>query len=339
MSKNTLFPNKSSLQFRGKLLFIDRPLVMGILNVTPDSFYPDSRVGFSAVSEGCSKEASIAEATRNDVVESRSYVPVGRSGTVLAVVDRARRMMEEGVDILDIGGCSTRPGAAAVPEQEELERVIPSVRAIKGAFPELLVSVDTWRASVAEQAVGEGADLINDVSGGRIDPKLIETVIRLRVPYVLMHSRGTPENMAGLTQYEDVVTEVVRELSERAQILLDAGCSDLIIDPGFGFAKTPVQGFRLLNHLDALVRMGFPVLAGVSRKSMITRTLSVQVDSSDALWGTLVLNTLALDRGAQILRVHDVAPAVQAVRLWQKVRDNEFISNPERSAASTNSIK
>ena len=298
MSKNTLFPIKSSLRFQGKLLFVDRPLVMGILNVTPDSFYAGSRVGFSA--------RGVGHAPSKDVVE------------------QARQMVAEGADILDIGGCSTRPGAPAVSEREELERVIPAIRLVKRAFPEQLISVDTWRASVAEQAISVGADLINDVSGGRLDPHLFETVVRLKVPYILMHSRGTPENMASMAQYGDVLAEVVLELSDRAQILLDAGCSDLIIDPGFGFAKTPEQGFQLLNQLDTLVNMGFPVLVGVSRKSMITRTLSVGVESHNALWGTLVLNTLALERGARILRVHDVAPAVQAVRLWQKVHDPEL---------------
>ena len=246
MSKNTLFPFKSSLRFQGKLLFVDRPLVMGILNVTPDSFYPGSRVALSAKSAGHSP--------------------------FLDVVEQARQMMAEGADILDIGGCSTRPGAAAVSEQEELDRVVPVIRSVKRAFTDQLVSVDTWRASVAEQAISEGADLINDVSGGRLDPHMFETVIRLKVPYVLMHSRGTPESMASLAQYGDVSIEVVLELADRVKVLLDAGCSDLIIDPGFGFAKTPEQGFQLLNQLDVLVNMGFPVLVGVSRKSMITRT-------------------------------------------------------------------
>jgi dihydropteroate synthase len=245
-------------------------------------------------------------------------------------------MLDEGVDILDVGGCSTRPGAVAVSEQEELERVVPAIRALKRAFPDVLLSVDTWRASVAEQAIDVGADIINDVTGGRLDPGILDVVVRLKVPYVLMHSRGTPENMASLAQYGDVVSEVVQELSERARVLLDAGCSDLIIDPGFGFAKTPEQGFRLLNQLDALVQMGFPVLAGVSRKSMITRTLSVQVHSNDALWGTIVLNTLALERGARILRVHDVAPAVHAVRLWQNVGGGELISASGRFTLTKN---
>jgi dihydropteroate synthase len=308
MSKNTLFPFKSSLRFQGKLLFVDRPLVMGILNVTPDSFYPGSRVAFS--------------------VQSTGHSPF------LDVVEQARKMLAEGADIIDIGGCSTRPGAAAVSEQEELDRVLPVIRSVKRAFPDQLVSVDTWRASVAEQAISEGADLINDVSGGRLDPHMFETVIRLKVPYVLMHSRGTPESMASLAQYGDVSTEVVFELANRVQVLLDAGCSDLIIDPGFGFAKTPEQGFQLLNQLDVLVNMGFPVLVGVSRKSMITRTLSVAVESHDALWGTLVLNTIALERGAHILRVHDVAPAVQAVRLWEKVRGAELNAASIRSSSS-----
>jgi len=246
------------------------------------------------------------------------------------VVERARLMLADGADILDIGGCSTRPGAPAVSEPEEMARVIPAVRAVRRAFPDALISVDTWRGSVAERAVGEGADLINDVSAGRLDAGMYPAVVRLKVPYVLMHSRGTPENMGQQADYVDVVTTVVQELSERARPLLDAGFSDLILDPGFGFAKTPEQGFRLLNNLDALVRMGFPVLVGLSRKSMITRPLGVTVDSMDALWGTVVLNTLALERGACVLRVHDVAPAVRAVRLWMAVHEGEISFNNNR---------
>lgn len=323
MSKNTLFPIKTSVRLRDKLLFFDRPWVMGILNVTPDSFYPDSRVGFLTADHrqfgaGQSVDVQGAEATKPFINDERVV-----HSSLSDVLRQAGRMLTEGADILDIGGCSTRPGAAPVSEQEELARVIPAIRAVKKAFPDALLSVDTWRASVAEQAMGVGADMINDVSGGRLDSGMLGSVARLKVLYVLMHSRGTPENMASLTQYGDVVSDVIQELSERVALFLDAGCSDLIIDPGFGFAKTPNQGFQLLYQLDALVNMGFPVLVGVSRKSMITRTLSVQVDSNDALWGTLVLNTIALERGAQILRVHDVAPAVQAVCLWQKVHGSE----------------
>ena len=323
MSKNTIFNNKNSLRFGGKIQFLDRPWVMGILNVTPDSFYPGSRVAYLASDAGGFGTGQSAGVWDHEARRSFSDIQEVGDSTVSDLVGRAGRMLGEGADILDVGGCSTRPGAVAVSEQEELERVVPAIRALKRAFPDVVLSVDTWRASVAKQAIDVGADIINDVSGGRLDSGMFDTVARLKVPYVLMHSRGTPENMASLAQYGDVVSEVVHELSERARILLDAGCSDLIIDPGFGFAKTPEQGFRLLNQLESLVQMGFPVLVGVSRKSMITRTLSAPVDSDDALWGTIVLNTLALDRGARILRVHDVAPAVQAVRLWQKLRGSE----------------
>ncbi|TVR40949.1 MAG: dihydropteroate synthase [Cryomorphaceae bacterium] len=251
---------------------------MGILNATPDSFYEGSRT------------------------QSLNHA-----------VERAGRMWELGADFIDIGGYSTRPGAEVVQEAEEHQRVIPLVRSLKDAFPDIRISVDTFRASVAEAAVEAGAAMINDVSGGTLDHKMFETVARLGVPYVLTHMRGTPQTMTGLTEYKDLGADIIRDLSAKLQQLRELGVHDVLIDPGFGFAKTAAQGFYLLKNLHIFKVLKCPLLVGVSRKSMIWRTLGITPEES--LNGTTVLHTVALMHGAHVLRVHDAKEAAEAIRL------------------------
>lgn len=269
-----------SLNIHGRLIEYDRPAVMGIINVTPDSFYAGSR-------------------TKAD--------EIGR---------RVRSMIDDGADMIDIGAYSSRPGAAEVSESEEIDRLSEGMAALREAAPDVVVSVDTFRASVAKAAIEQmGADIVNDISGGDLDGRMFETVASLRVPYILMHMRGTPADMQTLTEYPDGVTaEVLRDLSVKLRTLRLAGVSDVIVDPGFGFAKTLEQNYRLMADLPMFAEMlDAPVLVGVSRKSMVTRALGVT--AKDALNGTTVLNTIALLGGAQILRVHDVKACAEAVRI------------------------
>ncbi|WP_202923352.1 dihydropteroate synthase [Pontibacter pudoricolor] len=280
-SKDTLFKKKSTLNCRGKLLSLDTPLVMGILNLTPDSFYPGSRLNSS-------KEA----------------------------VERARIMLSEGADILDIGGYSTRPGAADISSQEEQDRLIPAIEAIVKEFPDVILSVDTFRADVAEATINAGAAIINDVAGGTLDDRMFETVARLQVPYILMHMRGTPQTMQTMANYSNVTIEVLDELQQQVAKLTKLGVKDIILDPGFGFAKTTEHNFELLNRLEDFRILGLPVLAGMSRKSMVYKTLGIH--QTDALTGTIVVNTIALMKGAAILRVHDVKETKQAVELYKR---------------------
>ena len=269
-----------SLNIHGRLIEYDRPAVMGIINVTPDSFYAGSR-------------------TKAD--------EIGR---------RVRSMIDDGADMIDIGAYSSRSGAAEVSEAEEIDRLSEGMAALREAAPDVVVSVDTFRASVAKAAIEQmGADIVNDISGGDLDGRMFETVAYLRVPYILMHMRGTPADMQTLTEYPDGVTaEVLRDLSVKLRTLRLAGVSDVIVDPGFGFAKTLEQNYRLMADLPMFAEMlDAPVLVGVSRKSMVTRALGVT--AKDALNGTTVLNTIALLGGAQILRVHDVKACAEAVRI------------------------
>lgn len=273
-----------SLNLRGRLAEYDHPAVMGILNVTPDSFYAGSRV----------------------------------TGTV-ELHRRVERMLAQGADIIDVGGYSSRPGADDVSPEEEMARVRRGVEAIRRVSADIPVSVDTFRADVARHAVLDwGADIVNDISGGAIDSGMFPTVAELKVPYVLMHMRGTPATMQTMTGYEDVTADVVAELSGLMHQLELAGVADIIIDPGFGFAKTLDQNYELMRHLPQMAQLlGKPVLVGISRKSMITKLLSVTAD--EALPGTVALNTFALLNGASILRVHDVEAAVQAVRIVSRL--------------------
>lgn len=252
---------------------------MGIINATPDSFYPESRTPDAP-----------------------------------AIENRALAMLEHGAGMLDVGGYSTRPGAPEVSPDEEFFRLAKALEAIRKVAPDAVISIDTFRADIARRCVEQfGADIINDVGGGTLDPAMAETVAELQVPYVLMHMRGTPATMQTLTDYADVTADIIRDLAFKADALRMLGVADIIIDPGFGFAKTVGQNFRLLRELGEFRRMGMPVLAGLSRKSMIWRALDTS--PTEALNGTTVLNTIALLGGADILRVHDVAEAVEAVRL------------------------
>jgi dihydropteroate synthase len=264
---------------RDRLVSPRFPLVMGILNATPDSFHAPSRV-------------AVDEALR-----------------------RAERMLEEGAGIIDVGGASTRPGAQEVPENEEVRRVVPVVRAIAGRFPGCLISVDTYRAAGARVAVAPGAGLVNDIGAGLLDEAMLPTVVELGVPYIAMHMQGTPRTMQQAPRYTDVAAEVTRFLSERWLAARQAGIADVVLDPGFGFGKTATHNHTLLRELPRIVALGAPVLVGVSRKRMINEVLGTTPDQ--ALNGTTVLNTLALQGGAAILRVHDVREAVQAVALHQ----------------------
>ena len=280
-SKDKLFHKKSTLNCRGNILSLSTPQVMGILNLTPDSFYAGSRL------------SSTAEA-----------------------VTRAGAMLADGADMLDIGGYSSRPGAADVSEQEEIDRVVPAIEAIHAAFPKAILSIDTFRAKVAEAAIHAGASIINDISGGNLDEAMFETVAKLQVPYILMHMRGTPQTMATLAKYEDVAIEVIDELQVQVAKLTQLGVKDIILDPGFGFAKTIEHNFELLRRMDELRILGLPILAGLSRKSMVYKSLDI--DQADALTGTIAVNTIALMKGADILRVHDVKETKQTVQLYTK---------------------
>ena len=253
--------------------------VMGIINTTDDSFHSSSRVE-----------------------------------TAEAAVRRAGQMLEAGASILDIGGCSTRPGCTVVDEETETAHVIPAIRAIARQFPGVEISVDTFRARVAEKAADTGATLINDISGGDFDPQMFPTVARLKLPYILMHTIGMPDNMASHAVYKDVTAEVIAHLEERLARLQSLGVGNVILDPGFGFAKNSEQNYRLLRDLPRFKALGRPVLVGISRKGMIWKNLGIT--PAEALNGTTVLNTLALTLGADILRVHDVKEAVEAVKLF-----------------------
>lgn len=279
--KDSPFSSKTTINVRGKVLDLTTPKVMGVLNVTPDSFYEDSRVASS--SQGA---------------------------------ERASAMIEEGAAMIDIGGYSSRPGAADIPESEERDRVLPVIEEIIKYNPEAILSIDTFRSGIARQAYTAGASIINDISGGLLDDQMIATVAQLGCPYVLMHMRGTPLTMKDHSTYEDVALEVVNELLPQVKKLESAGVNDVIIDPGFGFAKSIDQNYELLRNLPYFKTIQRPVLVGISRKSMIYRYLSIS--SRDSLNGTTVLNTLALQNGANILRVHDIREAVEVVNLVDK---------------------
>ncbi len=269
---------KKTLNIAGKLLDLSTPQVMGILNVTPDSFFSGSRV------------LQMEDAYK-----------------------KADKMLSEGALILDIGGHSTRPGADAVSEEEELHRVLPVVEMLCKRFPQVIVSIDTFRASVARKSIESGAHIINDIAGGNLDPLMFETVAELNVPYILMHSRGTPQTMKELTHYDDLVTDVMRELQTKIYQLRQLGVKDIVADMGFGFAKNADQNYVLLRELRAFETLNVPLLVGVSRKSMIWRKLDITPEQS--LNGTTALNTVAILNGANILRVHDVKEAVEVIKL------------------------
>ncbi len=273
-------PSGFTLNCRGRLLTIDSPVVMGILNITPDSFFAASR--FTGLEE---------------------------------IKKRAEKMLAAGAVFLDIGGQSTRPGSGIAGADEERSRVIPAIEAVHHSFPEALISVDTYYSAVAHAAVQAGAVIVNDISGGTADPLMLETVGSLHVPYICMHLRGTPETMHQPVVYDDIMIELIDYFSRRLEQCRLAGIHDVIIDPGFGFSKNAAQNLQVLKQLATLKILARPILAGISRKATIYKTLGTTADQ--ALNGTTVLNTISLLNGASILRVHDVKEAVEAVKLVQ----------------------
>ena len=281
--EDKLFPQKYTFQIKGRVYSLDKPKIMGILNLTPDSFFEGSRVR----------------------LEEKM------------ILNTAEKMISEGADFLDIGGYSTRPGALDISMEEEVQRVAPGISLIKREFPETLISVDTFRSGVAKHAVESGADLINDISAGNLDPQMLSSVAKLDIPYIAMHMRGTPQTMQEETIYQDLIPEILSYFSQKLEQFRKLGIKDVIIDPGFGFAKTREQNFQLLRDLKSLRSLGLPILAGVSRKSMIYKTL--QISPSEALNGTTALNMFALSQGANILRVHDVKEAKETVTLFEQL--------------------
>jgi dihydropteroate synthase len=271
-----------SIQLRGKRFSFDSPVVMGILNVNDASFFSGSRVN---------------------------------EQNIIAL---AQKHIDDGATFLDVGATSTKPGETISDPDEEWKRLDGALQLLKRAFPEVYISIDTYHGSVAEKAIDAGADMINDISAGSIDPQMIKTVVRLNVPYVLMHMQGTPATMQVSPSYKDVIYEVFGALHQHVDRLRNAGLNDIIVDPGFGFGKTLEHNYQLLQQLEVFHKLKTPLLVGLSRKSMITRLLNVNAE--EALNGTTVLNTLSLQKGAHILRVHDVKPAIEAIRILQMLR-------------------
>jgi len=269
-----------SLNCNGKLLFIKKPLVMGILNITTDSFYAGSRVM-----------------------------------NIETVKDKSVKMLDEGADILDIGAQSTRPGSERLSAEEELKKLLPVIEMLRELFPEIIISIDTYHAMVAEESVAAGAAIINDISGGEMDKKMIKTVAKLKTPYICMHMKGVPENMQHQTNYENVTKEILDFFISKVDECKREGINDIIIDPGFGFGKNISQNLLLLKNLELFKMLGKPIMAGLSRKSTIYKTLKISAEES--LNGTSVLNTIALLNGASILRVHDVKEAKETITLYE----------------------
>ncbi|WP_200974244.1 dihydropteroate synthase [Echinicola sp. 20G] len=282
-TEDKLFHSKITLQIKGKLIMLEDPCVMGILNVTPDSFFADSRI----------------------------------SDDERQLLSKAEKMIEDGAVIFDLGGYSSRPGAENVSTADEIKRVIPAVRSLKKHFPDVLLSVDTFRHEVAKESVSEGADIVNDISGGELDRNMIPTVGSMDVPFICMHMRGNPETMQSKTEYNNIEKEILSFFNEKLNQCHKAGIKDVIIDPGFGFAKTISQNYRILKNLSYFKTIKSPILAGVSRKSMIYKTLDISPE--EALNGTTALNMAALINGAKILRVHDVKEATQTIKLYKNI--------------------
>lgn len=274
-----------TLNCKGRLLIIDQPIIMGILNVTDDSFYEGSRL------------QSLEEVLR-----------------------KAEKMLNEGATILDIGGQSTRPGSTQIAVEDENRRVLPAIEAIKKNFPEAYISIDTYQSIVAANAIQAGADIINDISAGSIDNKIIDIVAKYQLPYILMHMQGTPATMQLHPQYENVTQEILDFFIQKIGYLKSKGIADIIIDPGFGFGKTIQHNFRLLKELSVFGMLELPILLGISRKATIYKTL--EVTPADALNGTTTLNTIGLLNGANILRVHDVKAAQEAMKLTASYWDS-----------------
>ncbi|MCB7481424.1 dihydropteroate synthase [Christiangramia sediminis] len=269
---------------KGSLIDLSHPKVMGIINITPDSFYSGSR--FESEKE---------------------------------ILKQAEKMLTEGATFLDLGAYSSRPGADDISVEEELKRMIPAIELILKEFPEAVISVDTFRAKVANNSIQAGAAMINDISAGKLDQEMLSVIAENQVPYIMMHMKGTPQTMKDLNQYEDLTSEVLFYFSERIRAARELGINDIIIDPGFGFAKNIAQNFELLSKLELFNNLELPLLVGVSRKSMIWKKLNIS--ANEALNGTTVLNTAALFKGANILRVHDVKEALECIKLTHELRN------------------
>jgi dihydropteroate synthase len=272
-----------TINCNSRLIDLNLPKVMGILNVTPNSFYDG-----------------------------------GKHNEINSIIHQVDKMLSEGADFIDIGAYSSKPSAEFVSEEEEIKRLVPIIKELVDHFPSIVLSVDTFRANVAKVAVEHGAVIINDISAGLLDEKMLETVADLKVPYIMMHMRGNPQTMQSLTNYEDIVKEMIFYFSERIQKARSFGISDIVIDPGFGFAKTLEQNYEVLHKMELFSMLELPLLAGISRKSMIYKVL--ENSPQEALNGTSVLNTIALQKGAKILRVHDVKEAVECIKLVSKLK-------------------
>ena len=276
-----------NINIRGRLFDLSKPKVMGILNLTPDSFYDG-----------------------------------GVHNEINKIEDHVNKMVNDGMDILDIGGYSSKPGAKNISVDEELSRVIPILKHIRKIFPELVISIDTFRSKIASASLNEGADIINDISGGTLDKNMMSIVAKNNCPYILMHMQGNPRNMQNDPSYENVSLEIIQYLAQRIKIAHDNNIVDIIVDPGFGFGKTLEHNFEILNNLEKFNVLDTPILAGFSRKSMIYKTL--KTSSEKALNGTSSLNTIALTKGAKILRVHDVKEAKECIILHEKTISSLF---------------
>jgi dihydropteroate synthase len=272
-----------TINCKGQIIDLTTPKIMGILNITPNSFYDGGKYS----------------------LENNA-------------ISQVEKMLKEGATFIDIGAYSSKPNAEFVSQEEELIRIIPVVKTILKEFPEALLSIDTFRSSVAQECLNNGAALINDISAGNLDEKMMEVIAINNVPYIMMHLRGTPQTMQSHTNYEHLINEMITYFSDKVNKARSLGINDLIIDPGFGFAKTTDQNYEILSNLELFKILELPILAGVSRKSMIYKPLGVT--ANDALNGTTVLNTIAISKGATIIRVHDVKEALECVKLCEKLR-------------------
>ena len=272
-----------NINCNGNLIDLSTPKVMGILNVTPNSFYDG-----------------------------------GKHKEINSIIHQVDKMLSEGADFIDIGAYSSKPSAEFVSEEEEIKRLVHIIKELVETFPTIILSVDTFRANVARASVENGVAMVNDISAGLLDDKMLETVADIKVPYIMMHMRGNPQTMQSLTDYNDIVKEMIFYFSERIQKARSFGISDIIIDPGFGFAKTLEQNYEVLHKMELFSMLELPLLAGISRKSMIYKVL--EKTPQEALNGTSVLNTIALQKGAKILRVHDVKEAVECIKLVSKLK-------------------
>jgi dihydropteroate synthase len=274
-----------TINCKGKLIDLSTPKVMGILNITPDSFYDG-----------------------------------GKNDSEQKIIDKVQKMLSDGATFIDIGAYSSKPNADYVSEGEELQRIIPVIELLVKVFPEILISVDTFRSEVAKASIESGASIINDIASGNLDAKMMKTVAKYNVPYIMMHMKGDPKTMQSFANYDDIIKEMLFYFSEKVNEARSFGINDLIIDPGFGFAKTLEQNFEVMNKLELFQMLDLPLLSGISRKSMIYKTLGTTPQES--LNGTTFLNTISLMKGAKIFRVHDVKEAVECVKLYMSLHNN-----------------